>query len=155
MGSVEMQEPFLPLVLSDREVGRLHEQLAEIQRNIHKEGSTDNTTLLEHLPVAVYERVRENFDGAISDEVLEEVAEILEGELHARTKMEVVIAVPPTRRTYTRIASWAQTLAKPLELTVTVDATIIGGAIVLLDGRVFDRSLKHALEKNEYLRTIS
>lgn len=139
------------LVRTKFEANLLLAEIDTLERSLYKIGEGDYESALEK---GVRAKTAYAVRAAVSSENKEEFLKNLRQRLNALTYLEVTIAFEPTLETVNRIYIWAkQNLGEGVALDITVNKSILGGAIIEYKGKVATNTL--VAKVDEYFIAIN
>ncbi len=134
------------LVKTKYEANLLLAELDMLNRSLYKLGEEDFEHTLE-------KGVRAKTAYAVSKAVIgagkkEEILRILKEKVDSLTYLGLTIAFEPSLEVVTRIHTWVrQNLGIGIAIDVTIDKTILAGAIIEYKGKIFRHTLLTAIDK--------
>lgn len=118
-----------------------------------------------HLPKPITDALHETFDNLLSTSNNTEAHHLisqLQDKMHALRILQLTIAFDPDDTTLTVFSSWAKNnIGNDVVLDIQINKTLVGGAIIVLDGQYRDYSVHKKLsqvfqiQKEEILGSLS
>ena len=126
------------LIATKADLNLMNSELDLLENSLYKTGVNSFDSVLR-------EKVREGLRAIIKEPAdLKKVKEYV----NQIKFLELTLAVDPTKKTLDRIINWvAETINQRVALDIKIDQSIIGGAVIIFEGKYFDGSVKAKLEK--------